>query len=59
MKLNNREIATVLAALRFYQDNTSMVDRGNAEQFSIDEFAPMDDLEIDYLCEKVNVREEL
>lgn len=57
MKLNSREIATVLAALRYYQSYTTMVDRGNDEHFGLDELEPMDDLEIDSLCEKINVRE--
>ena len=54
MKLTDRETATMLAALRHYQHNTEFDQRqeGSPEHFEDQE--PLDDEEIDNLCEKIN-----
>lgn len=55
--LNNRELATVLAALRHFQANRSW-DHETLEQLhQMDHFAvhsALDDDEIDALCERLN-----
>lgn len=50
-KLTDREIATILAALRDFQ-KVQYIDRGDYPQ--LEEFAPLDDSEIDELCDKLN-----
>jgi hypothetical protein len=52
VKLNNRELATVLAALRYWQRGLTDVVRAEAEHF--DNCEPLTDPEIDALCERLN-----
>lgn len=57
MSFNDRETATILAALRYWQKAT-LWDRsvGAAAVIASDDgrFAPLNSAEIDVLCEKVN-----
>ena len=51
----SRELATVLAALRFWQGLTDMPIRIKDEiATDNDRHVPLNDLEIDALCEKIN-----
>ena len=51
----SRELATVLAALRFWQGLTDMSIRIKDEiATDNDRHVPLNDLEIDALCEKIN-----
>ena len=51
----SRELATVLAALRFWQGLTGMSIRIKDEiATDNDRHVPLNDLEIDALCEKIN-----
>lgn len=51
----SRELATVLAALRFWQELTGMSIRFKDEiATDNDRHVPLNDLEIDALCEKIN-----
>ncbi len=59
--MNNKELATVLAALRYWQDNTP----NNDERMCYEHFLPISadvrpltDVEIDDLCEKLCFGEE-
>ena len=54
-KLNSRELATVLAALRYWQTTQDDPKGYSPEHFEDDE--PLDDNEIDALCERLNVAE--
>jgi hypothetical protein len=53
--MTERETATVLAALRLFQEQ-----REHAEHLPHfnDDVVPLDDREIDALCERLNVEEE-
>ena len=53
MKLSDRELATVLAALRLWQRSRQPLD---LEQIATDEgsFAQLDTDEIDELCQRIN-----
>lgn len=53
MKLNKQELATVLAALRFWQSGTIEENRCDFEHFDSNT-TPLDDDEIDDLCERIN-----
>jgi hypothetical protein len=58
MKLTEREVANILAALRYWQDNTSE-ENDCGERFDMavhfdHECPPFDDADIDLLCEKIN-----
>jgi hypothetical protein len=55
--MDERELATVLVALRYYQSNTSMQNRVEMDQFRIDSVEPLNDEQIDALCEKLNKEE--
>jgi hypothetical protein len=55
MKLNDRELATVLAALRYWRANVDECDREDYDWFANDK--PLDDEEIDELCERINTCE--
>jgi hypothetical protein len=54
MKLTLTELATVLAALRYWQRMTDEATRGNISEH-FDEEEPLTDDDIDELCEKLNV----
>jgi len=51
--LTDREIATVLASLRYWQLAVSQSSRHNFPQFD-DCISPLSDTEIDNLCESIN-----
>lgn len=53
MKLNDRELATVLAALRHWQDDIPEGDREGFDHFD-EKLTPLNDDEIDKLCEALN-----
>lgn len=53
MNINNRELATVLAALRHWQDTVPYNDRDAMPHFD-EETYPLDDYEINVLCEEIN-----
>lgn len=57
MKLNERDLATILAALRYWRGHIRMDDRKKYPYFD-DECEPLDDFEIDVLCEELNVESE-
>jgi len=50
--MNEKETATVLAALRYWQEETQMSQRKNHDHF--ESMVPLDDDEIDELCENLN-----
>ena len=52
-RLTSRELATVLAALRFWQSDTNMQQR-YSDTVANDGCSPLNDSEIDALCEKLN-----
>lgn len=57
MKLTDREVSTILAALRLYQQEAN---EGGADDFyaiasSLGEYQPLDNFEIDDLCERLNL----
>jgi hypothetical protein len=54
MFMTSREIATTLAALRYWERTVSV----SPEHFD-DEDTPLDDVEIDQLCERLNVSDDL
>jgi hypothetical protein len=57
MKLSNKELATVLAALRNWQEITSPEGGNKPEELMPDHFAddePLTTDEIDELCERLN-----
>lgn len=55
MNLNRREIATVLAALRFYQANFYDPAEMREEMNSLfEDYEPLNHEEIDDLCEQIN-----
>jgi hypothetical protein len=54
MTLDARELSTVLAALRHFQRSTPEDDRAAWPQFG-DDVEPLDNDEIDELCERLNV----
>ena len=55
MNFDQREIATVLAALRFYQANFDDVNEMREEMsLHFQEVEPLDHEEIDDLCERIN-----
>lgn len=51
---SSRELATVLAALRYWQDTTFENERESLMPHFEDGETPLDDNEIDDLCEKIN-----
>ncbi len=51
---NNQELATVLAALRYWQGGTFIEDRKIEMPEHFEEVNPLNDEEIDYLCMKIN-----
>lgn len=53
--INNRELATILAALRYWQ-REGMMSGGHEQDIACDdgEFAPLNADEIDGLCERLN-----
>lgn len=51
--LTNRETATILCALRLFQDSA----HGNWCEDHFEEETPLSDAEIDDLCERLNFRE--
>lgn len=54
-EMNDRQLATVLAALRYWQSRTVLVERADSNLATReDEFAPLSDAEIDRLCEALN-----
>jgi hypothetical protein len=57
MKLTEREVANILAALRYWQDNTSeeldCLERFDMADHFDHECPPFDDADIDLLCEKI------
>jgi hypothetical protein len=55
MATSTRELATVLAALRYWQESTTMDERG-ADPVANDDGSPLDDAEIDVLCEQLTCR---
>ena len=54
MKLDSRELGTVLAALRFWQSMTAIDSRFLAIATNGDQQNPLTDDEIDALCERLN-----
>jgi len=52
-----REIATVLAALRYWQWKTDLQDRVSKIETNDGQFHALDDVEIDALCERINLGE--
>jgi hypothetical protein len=54
-KLSRREVATILAALRYWQGDTDEDERDGYDHFE-DDITPLDDDEIDALCETINCR---
>ena len=50
VEIDAREAATVLAALRAWQDRYAM---SNINYF--EDYSPLDDAEIDALCERINI----
>jgi hypothetical protein len=56
--LNDRERATVLAALRYWQDETSPHEGHTCDPEHFDGLAPLDAAEIDALCERLNASKE-
>ena len=63
MNLNEREVATVLAALRYWKERTYFSDRRYHTRFD-DDFphfndtnTPLNDDEIDDMCERINTCE--
>jgi len=60
MKLTQRELATILAALRNWQDVTSDTGGNDPRELSPDHFTdcePLDFDEIEDLCERLNTGE--
>jgi hypothetical protein len=53
MKLTDRETAQILAALRFWQEKANLNDVERYIEF-FNEHGPLDDLDIDALCENLN-----
>jgi len=58
IKLNKRETATVLAALRYFQRQPRNVVRGSLIQLHFDDVEPLSDEQIDSLCERINTDHE-
>jgi len=55
VKLSDRELATILAALRYWQEEMSLhPDVGDFSEHFTDEITPATPGEIDELCEKLN-----
>jgi len=52
MKLTERQLAAILAGLRLLQKTVPLKDRKNLEHFN--DCAPLNDTEIDKLCETIN-----
>jgi hypothetical protein len=50
--MTGRELATILVALRHFQESTREDERGHWEHF--DGTRPMNDEQIDWLCEQMN-----
>ena len=57
MKLNSRELATVLAALRLWQRDLEEVGVGQDMQEFFTEYEPLSSAEITQLCERLNFGE--
>jgi len=53
--MNEKETATILAALRYWQEETQMSQRKNHDHF--ESMVPLDDDEIDELCERLNSKD--
>ena len=56
MKLSDRELATVLAALRYWQDEMAPYEDGSTSEH-FQEVTPLTTKEIDDLCERLNTGE--
>ena len=52
--LTSRELATVLAALRYWQQDLTAPDEISDSAGHFAEHSPLDDSEIDELCERLN-----
>ncbi|MCI0457788.1 MAG: hypothetical protein L0Z62_12540 [Gemmataceae bacterium] len=60
MQLSDRELATVLAALRFWQDEMGPhAHAGGCYPEHFEGTQPLDSREIDELCERLNVTREV
>ena len=57
-EVNGREVAQLLAALRNWQTDSLNEDLVEAFAGHFEDHAPLDDDEIDALCERLNVAEE-
>lgn len=55
MQLSDRELATVLASLRYWQDEMARYDQSTLEHFQ--DVTPLTVAEIDELCERLNTGE--
>ncbi|MHB1892726.1 MAG: hypothetical protein ACYCTZ_04400 [Candidatus Dormibacteria bacterium] len=55
MVLSDRELATVLAALRYWQGECGPEDAEAADMVHFDRCTPLTTAEIDELCERLNV----
>lgn len=55
MQLNSQELATTLAALRHFQLTVKHTTR--KEHLHFDDVSPLNDEEIDQLCDKINQAE--
>jgi len=54
MELSDREVATVLAALRYWQGECGPENAEATDNVHFDECAPLTMTEIDGLCERLN-----
>jgi hypothetical protein len=54
MRFNNKETATLLAALRHFQDTTDKDERAAFDHFALEGIQPPSDKYIDTLCEAIN-----
>ena len=58
MNLSNRELATVLATLRYWQQDLAANEEGPISTEHFAEETPLTIEEIDDLCERLNTRRE-
>lgn len=60
MKVSERELATILAALRLFQSNYDSENSEYQEIFSLhfEDYTPLTNQEIDSLCERLNYEAE-
>jgi hypothetical protein len=54
VELTDREVATLLAALRNWQTDSLNEDLAEAFSGHFEDYDPLDDFEIDALCERLN-----